>query len=207
MRKILLILPVLILTFIYSEQAKAQDVNYAEPAWYVSVGGTFGVHLFESTVDGVSEGDVSLDDAWGIDIKVGKRIKKWFSLEAEYEYINGFDFKILGENVLSLQANTLTGNVKFHYPFQRFIPYVVAGIGATWYRLDDETGLGIDFDGETVLAGRLGAGFDLFLNKNWAVNANYTVVLTTFDLTSPTQIENVSEVHYGAAQIGIAYYF
>ena len=122
MRKILLILPVLILTFIYSEQTNAQEVDYAKSAWYVSVGGSFDVHLFESTVNDISDSVVDLDNAWGIDIKVGKRIKRWLSLEVEYEYINGFDFTIFDEKVNSLQVNTLTGNVKFHYPIQRFLP-------------------------------------------------------------------------------------
>ena len=207
MKKILLIFPLLVFTFIYSEQAKAQDVDYAKPAWYVSVAGTFDVHLFESTIEGAGGGDLNLDSAWGIDVKVGKRISKWFSLEAEYEYVNGFDFTVADIKILSLQANTLTGNVKFHYPIQRFIPYVVAGIGATWFRINDETGIGIDFGSDTAFAGRAGAGLDIFLNKNWAFNANYTVVLTTFDLTSPTKEENISEIHYGALQVGIAYYF
>ena len=207
MRNILFILPLLILTFIYSEQSKAQEVDYAKPGWYVSVGGSFDVHLFESTANDVSDGVVDLDNAWGIDIKVGKRIKRWLSLEVEYEYINGFDFSISDVKVNSLQVNTLTGNVKFHYPIQRFIPYAVLGIGGAWYRVTDDTGLFDDFDSDTALAGRAGVGFDLFLNQNWAVNANYSVVLSTYDLTSPTELENVSDVHYGAFQVGIAYYF
>jgi len=95
MKKLILIIPLLFFTFIFSETVKSQNVNYAEPAWYVSIGGTFDVHLFESTLGDISEGDVDLSDTWGIDVKVGKRIKKWFSIEAEYEYIQGFDFKIL----------------------------------------------------------------------------------------------------------------
>jgi len=207
MKKILLIFPLLVLTFIYSEQVNAQDVDYARSAWYVSVAGSFDVHLFESTANDVSDGVVDLDNAWGIDIKVGKRIYTWLSLEVEYEYINGFDFSIFDVKVNSLQVNTLTGNVKFHYPIQRFIPYAVLGIGGAWYRVTDDTGLFDDFDSDTALAGRAGVGFDLFLNQNWAVNANYTVVLSTYDLTSPTELENVSDVHYGAFQVGIAYYF
>lgn len=163
--------------------------------------------LFESTGDDFSEDSVELDNSWGVDVKAGKRINNWFSLEAEYQYVNGFDFNIDGEKALTLKANTLTGNVKFHYPIQRFIPYAVAGIGGTWFQVEDETSIGLDFDGDTVFAGRLGAGFDVFINKNWAVNANYTVVLTSFDLKSPSTTANLKNVHFGAFQVGLAYYF
>ena len=95
MKKLILIIPLLFFTFIFTETVKSQNVDYAQPAWYVSIGGTFDIHLFESTLGDISEGDVDLSDTWGIDVKVGKRIKKWFSIEAEYEYIQGFDFKIL----------------------------------------------------------------------------------------------------------------
>ena len=207
MKKILLILPLLILAFIYSDTVQAQDVDYARPAWYVSVSGSFDVHLFENEIENAFDGIIDVKNAWGIDVKIGRRVLKWLSLEAEYEYVNGFDINVEDITIFKIPANTLTGNIKLHYPIQRFIPYVTAGIGGTWYNIKDQFGLGIGFESGTAFAGRVGGGLDIFLTEHWAINANYTFVLTTFDLKNPTQDNNISDIHYGALQVGIAYYF
>jgi len=207
MKKLVVTIPLVLFTLILSESVQAQSVDYARPAWYVSVAGTFDIHLFESEVKKAFDGVVDLENAWGIDLKVGRRLLYWLSFELEYEYVDGFDFNVDGIKILSLQVNTLTGNVKFHYPFRRFIPYAVAGIGGTWYNVKDEAGLGIGFESDTALAGRFGAGIDIFLTERWAINTSYTFVLTTYDLTNPTKLQNISGVYYGALQLGIAYYF
>jgi len=190
-----------------AESVQAQDVDYARPAWYVSVAGTFNVHLFEEEVDSAIPGVIDLEHAWGFDIKAGKRLYKWLSLELEFEYIDGFDFNLSDTKILTLRPSTLTGNVKFHYPFGRFLPYGIVGIGGTWFDIKDQFGIGIGFDTDVALAGRFGAGFDIFLTEHWAINANYSFVLTTFDLTNPAVIENISSIHYGSTQLGVAYYF
>ncbi len=207
MNKLFALILILISISFFSKDLYAQQVDYAKPAWYLSVGGTFDVHLFDSDINNISDGEVDLDNAWGMDFKFGRRFNKWFSLEAEYEFVNGFDAKFAGIKVFSVQANTLTGNVKFHWPIQRFIPYGTLGIGGTWYNIKDKTGLGLGFESDLALAGRTGVGLDIFITENWVINTNYTIVLTTFDLTNPTKPENVSDVHYGAFQIGVGYYF
>lgn len=207
MNKLLALILILVSVSFFSKDLYAQQVDYAQPGWYVSVGGTFDAHLFDSDINKISDGDVTLDNAWGMDFKVGRRFNKWFSLEGEYEFVNGFDLKFDGIKILSIQANTITGNAKFHWPIQRFIPYVTIGLGGTWYNIKDEVGLGIGFDSDLALAGRAGGGIDIFINENWVINTSYTVVLTTFDLTNPAKPENISEVHYGAFQIGVGYYF
>lgn len=207
MNKTFLAITVLFITFVYTHASHSDEINYARPAWYISGAGSFNIHLFKTADNDVAEEIVDLDEAWGFDIKIGRRLFKYMSIEAEYEYVDGFDFSIFDVEVLSLEANTLTGNLKFHYPINRFIPYITGGIGGTWYRTKNETGIGVGFESETALAGRAGAGFDLFINKHVALNANYTIVLSTFDLTSPTERENISNVNYGAAQVGLAFYF
>jgi len=207
MKKLIITLFVIVFTLNLSDSVNAQNNSYARPSWYASVAGTFDIHLFENEVESAFEGLVDIENAWGIDLKVGRRLLKWLSLEAEYEYIDGFDFNVDNVKIFSLQANTFTGNVKFHYPIQRFIPYAIAGVGGTWFNIKDEIGLGIGFESDLALAGRLGAGIDIFLTEKWAINTSYTFVLTTFDLTNPTKIENISGIYYGSFQLGVAYYF
>jgi len=207
MNKLLTLILILVSVSFFSKDLYAQQVDYAKPAWYLSVAGTFDAHLFDSDLKNLTDGDVTLDNAWGMDFKFGRRFNKWFSLEAEYEFVNGFDLKFDDIKILSVQANTLTGNVKFHWPIQRFLPYVMIGMGGTWYNIKDEVGLGIGFDSDLALAGRAGGGIDIFITENWAINTSYTIVVTTFDLTNPTKPDNISDVHYGAFQIGVAYYF
>jgi len=205
MNKLIITIFLVLFTLIPSESVLAEDVDYARPAWYVSIAGAFNVHLFEYEVDSAITGDIDLENAWGFDIKAGNRLFKWLSLELEFEYVDGFDFKLSGTKILTLRPGTLTGNVKFHYPFGRFLPYGIVGIGGTWFDIKDQ--LGIGFDNTVAFAGRLGAGFDIFLTEHLAINANYSFVLTTFDLKNPVVIENISAVHFGSTQLGVAYYF
>ena len=90
----------------------------------------------------------------------GYRILPFLATEVEYEWIDEFDIKLFGTKAFSLEAQSLTANLKWIVPTWRIQPYLLTGVGFTRWKLKDKVGLDIS-ETSIDLAGRLGPGFDV----------------------------------------------
>ncbi len=91
--------------------------------------------------------------------------------------------------------------------FRRVQAYLTLGLGATWYNLTDNTGIGLGYSGEAASAGRVGGGLRFYLDENWQLNAGAAVQLTTNDISNPGAQDSISAVHYVSAFAGVRYRF
>jgi len=183
------------------------DDQTVRKGWYAGVGATWAIHTFKDDIEKRFAGLVDVDDTAGFMLRGGYRRNKYLSLEFMYEYLDGFDVKVLGVKLFKIQSNTFTGNFKLYYPIKNWHPYILGGIGGSYYNIKDRSGTGLFVsDTSGAFAGRAGVGVDLYINKNWLVFLETTTVLTTHNLDSPTG-SGLSPNQFISIPIGIQYRF
>ena len=79
---------------------------------------------------------VRYDDSWGVNARVGYRALPFLALETEYEWLDGIGILTPIGRVAEYRPQTLTGNVKLIAPTWRVQPYLVAGGGVGFWRVD-----------------------------------------------------------------------
>ena len=192
------------------EHEEEEEDKYSRPGFYLGANGVFAAHLFEDEVEdslNIPGLGANVDNGFGFNVHGGYRWLSWLGTDLQYEYIEGFDVKVAGIEIFTLEAHSFTGNVRFIAPLERFEPYLTIGLGATWYNLKDKTGLGLGYNGETAFAGRVGGGLAFYLDENWQLNAGAAVQLTTNDISNPGAQDSISAVHYVSAFAGVRYRF
>jgi len=203
--------------------------------FYVGVGGSYSKNLFENEIEDVFEDelddaddlDIDIEDSFGVNGRAGVRLLPFLAVEAQYEWIRQYDIEIgattaspaaTGVAPLEFETHTLTGNLKLLAPLWRVHPYVLAGVGFQKFELEGDavstvpavgTVARIEEDG-LALAGRVGAGLDVYLTEHVLLNAEVSGVLTDEKVT--IQIpgivdESVQGLHYFAAGVGLQYRF
>jgi opacity protein-like surface antigen len=200
--------------------ASADDDGFSRSGPYLGVGATGAIHLFEDDVETQSAGFVEVDQSPGLNARVGYRVLSWLALEAQYEWVSGFDFvaaqdipanpligaKSKGTRLARLQSHAVTADLKLLLPIWRFQPYLIGGVGAAFYEFDDKTGAGLDKD-ETAFVGRVGLGADVYITKHLLAFVEGTGLLSTLDITDVTNQANISDLHYFSLQLGLQYRF
>lgn len=195
--------------------AAADDDGFGRRGAYLGLGATGAVHLFEDDVKQETGGAVEVDNSAGLNARLGYRLLSWLALEAQYEWVSGFDFVAAqdlspvaaqGDTLAKLESHALTANLKLLLPIWRIHPYLIAGIGGVFYNIDDQTGLGLGGD-ESAFAGRVGVGGDVYITKNLLAFIEVSGLLSTLDITAPTASANISEVHYFSTQLGLQWRF
>jgi opacity protein-like surface antigen len=183
--------------------ASADDFDRS--GFYLGVGGTYGIHLFGSQVQDALGNAVSVEDTGGVNARMGYRLASFLALEAQYEWMAGFDLTapVVGD-LATLSAHTATVNLKILLPFWRLQPYLLVGPGATYYRLEDRV-LGAFATDQWNFAGRAAVGLDAYVTKNVVANVEVGAVLTTHDLKAPTSTHGISALHYLGIQFGLQY--
>ncbi len=178
------------------------------PGWYAGVAGTWAIHLFEQELEDAFFNLASASDSAGLAVKVGYRFNKWFAGEFMYEWIDGFEVTgPLKVKLFDIVGHGFTVNGKAYYPIKNWHPYFLGGIGLFYTDIQDRTGTGLFVsDSETAFAGRVGAGVDLYINRNWVITLETTVLLTTTNLSSPSR-KGLSGLHYVSQQLGVMYRF
>ncbi len=175
---------------------------------YIGVNGAFGYPLFEDQVEDILGAGTELDYTWGLNTRAGLRLLSFLALEAQYEWMEGFEIKPPAASPVpnvDITGHTLTGNLKLYIPIQRVQPYLLAGFGFTKYKFAAQ---GFDSYTDTFFAGRVGAGADIYLTKKWAINAEASALLTASDLENIGQnLDSLSSLHYISASLGLMYRF
>lgn len=186
-----------------------EDEGFAHPGFYLGVGGSYVTDTFENSVqDALADAgigvSIDVDESWGANAVVGYRLLPFLAIEAEYEWIDEFDIRGNGTTVASLEAQSVTGNLKWIVPTWRIQPYLLTGLGATRWELEDDLGLGLS-DTRWDLAGRLGLGLDLYLTHHLLLTAGANAVLT--DTSVDLLGHEIRPFFYVGGQAGLQYRF
>jgi len=204
-------LPVLLLVCLLPGFAAADD-DYARPGGYLGIGGTYAFHWFPGNFDDDVTGGtaVKTENGGGLNVRGGYRFNSWAALEAEYEWIAGFENKVAGSKIFDLSYHTVTANGKFVYPgWGRFQPYGLVGVGFTVLLLDSRRDQGSSLDDSTVgFAGRVGAGLDVYLTQSWLLNVAIEAQLNTAQIDNSSSAgSDVGSLFYIPLQFGVQYRF
>jgi opacity protein-like surface antigen len=202
------LLIILASSFLLAGHAQAGD--YSRSGVYVGVNGAYGIDLFGSELRsafGVPR-EVSMGNSWGLNARLGGRLLSFLALEFQYEWMNGIPLNLDGVQVANFRPHTITGNLKFYIPIKIVQPYILAGAGVGIWKLEfDNPLLGSVFNqSNTGFAARLGAGIDVYLTENVALNVEGAGVLNTssFDFDAA---ESLSGLYYFSVSAGILYRF
>lgn len=131
------------------------------------------IPIFEGDPKGLS---VEQGNSYGYQVRVGYRLTDLFATELQYERAQGFSTNAVLENGVA-RARLITGNLRF-IPLQgEFEPYLVVGVGAGQYWINNQIeGISPLSGKQWEFAARFGTGFDLklvdhvFLNFEGAAN-------------------------------------
>lgn len=198
---------------------------------YLGVGGTGAVHLVGDTFDVPGAPATELSASGGANLRVGYRALPWFAIEAQYEWIDGFDAStiVLG-NFANLSSHSITADFKFLLPIGRFQPYLLLGPGASFYRIRPTNDLfstlaaiqvfplkvvGPSFgpqltvseSSQWAFAGRVGLGVDAYVTRNLVLDLEVSGVLTAHHFEQSAGLRDLSALHYLSTQLGIQYRF
>ena len=174
--------------------ARAQD--YVREGWYAGGRGVYTQVEFDT------QGEA--DDDFGFNLFAGYRMGKGFASDFEFEYIDAIP--VNGKPGPNFDVRTFDLAWMFRlYPlawafapdsmFQRVQPYLTAGPSIQWVQLHRVPGNDRDVGG---FAGRLGAGFDVYLTQSIALTADAKYTIGTGD---------VKDYRYWSIGWGLVYRF
>jgi opacity protein-like surface antigen len=188
--------------------ARADEPDYGRSGPYIGVGASRTANLVEAFLDGtpILE-DVDVSNSWGVNTRLGYRLTSWFSLEAEYEWLDRMNASLGGVNVGSLQMQSATANLRFIVPLRRFQPYFLLGAGAIFLNVHTP-GSQLEID-HSAFAGRVGLGLDVYLTENLLLNVGAEGLLSPAEVRLNTGSVSVSENGIGTVtfQAGLGFRF
>lgn len=152
-----------------------------------------GVHLLGASVEGEKVGISTAENPsmGGIGFHLRGRFSESFGLELSADFLAGSaDDMDLTQSTIPLMAG-----ITWHIlPTSRFQPYVIAGAGVHFTRLEY---FGGDYDIDiTELAGQLGGGVEVFLTENLALHADlrFQTVFKNLDTQEKIATDCISQV-------------
>ncbi len=145
-------------------EAEEKAPDYVRDGWYL--GGQWNM--------GFPHGG-AVDASQGLSAYVGWRFLKYWGMDFQYEWQNGF----VTPGISDTNAHVITLNTRAYLPFGRFQPFVLAGVGLFQTTIRDGAGVTTDSLGD--FAGRLGGGIDFYLTRNWVLEGSATYVLPAGD--------------------------
>lgn len=171
----------------YGDKAQPEESPAAAPAppteaedapegyWYIGAGALYSIENF----------NCEADNAWGYNIRAGRRINPMFAVEAEWEHpasqfddstrVDGF-----GQPGKDVTAWEITANGKF-YPIRGSVqPYALVGGG--YYQAD------LPHDQNGGFVARFGLGVDYLITDNIGVDAEVGYLLGTGDVSNFDQV-------------------
>jgi len=206
--KSLAIAAVFLVSTIAAQTVRADDDPYARKGGYIGVGGTYGVGLFDGSIeDAVEPLSAQVSNSWGAHATAGYRFNKYLAAEAEYEWVKGFRTRTANVPLAEIQTQTATANLKVIAPYRQFEPYFLVGAGATFATVDKAmfNNLDITTGGFSM---RFGAGLDYYLSPNFLLNVGTDVVVNSSKISSGIPGNHGGHgLDYLAAQIGFGWRF
>jgi len=152
----------------------SQD-DYSRMGNYASAAFAVGLPNFPqgSRLEHLTDSDVRLnkDNSYGFSLRLGQRLHPNFAAELAYDYQDNFDGFIRdtwGSRLDTTYENwSLMANFKFYMPQGAFQPYALGGLGIMDTKLKVED---MGSDKKTLFGARVGAGMDLYLNRDFYLN-------------------------------------
>ncbi len=181
--------------------------RYARPGFYVGLSGAIGGEAFGDLVTDTIASiglPTTVDSSAGLNARVGYRWKSWLAIEAQYEWMSRFQFRLGRINAAELGMHTWVVSPKVFVPYKNIQPYILFGIGGQLSVIDapprfvaDRT----DFN----FAMRPGVGLDYSMAENWVLNAEFAGVLPIAD--TQTGLVQVDQLFYVSGSLGLQYRF
>jgi outer membrane protein W len=190
-----------------SLRARADDADFARRGAYVGIGASRGFNSFgEAVHDATNTTSIDVEDTWGLNARAGYRFAKWFALEGEYEWLDGFPVRFQTTDLAEITTHTLTVNARFIVPLGRVQPYFVMGFGGIFFDTNNQTFL--HFSADDAPCGRLGAGVDFYVTRNLLLNLGAEGVLNDakIELAGPFG-DSGHGLDYVALQFGLGFRF
>ena len=184
------------------------EPDFGRPGAYVGAGASYSANLVEAFLDGTPIlQDIDVNNAWGVNARLGYRFASWLALEGEYEWLDQMNASLYGAHVGSLGFQAATANLKFIVPLWRFQPYFLLGAGALFSKVDTPFDQ-IQVD-HSAFAGRIGLGLDVYLTENLYLNAAAESILSPAEVRLNTGGINESEhgLGYVTFQAGLGFRF
>ena len=171
------------LLLLSADSAYAQD--YARNGFYIGVAGSIGIDAaVEDEFQKVTGVDVDIDEAGGLQARLGYRFHPRISAEIHFEWLDDADISVLaagGKDAMTLERFTYTANAKAYLLTGRFQPFLFAGAGLMQVEVEDTLGFGLSETDEDFAA-RFGGGIDIYATEKFAVSLDTSYVLPTGDL-------------------------
>lgn len=163
-------------------RASAQD-DFAREGVYVGVAGTFATYTSaEDELDDAGV-DADVDEALGLNARLGYRLHPNFAVEGEFEWLSEADIDVspFGD-IATIESFVLTLNGKLYVLTGRVQPFLLAGVGYMQGEIEDSVA-GVDVSQEEEsFAARVGGGLDIYITPNIAANLGLSYVIPTDDL-------------------------
>ncbi|NLE25303.1 MAG: porin family protein [Clostridiaceae bacterium] len=162
--------------------------------------GVFGSLVMPDDLDiNDGNGEIGLDDSFGLGIKGGFIIPQnpWLAAELEYTYLGEQDF----DNTIvsgDFSAHNFMANLLFRYPHEKIHPFIGAGIGFSKGTVE----IGSWDEDDTAFAWQLVAGVNFELAPQISLDLAYKYFNSEYD------IEDVDvEAQNHMIQVGVNYHF
>jgi opacity protein-like surface antigen len=191
------LLPLVLLLLPAPALAESAEPDYSRRGVYVGGEAIVAVEMqYEGEFREATGIDGRVDAAFGANGRIGYRLHPRIAVEAEFEWINGFDVKVEDDvKAADGEAWFASGNVKgYLLTDRRYQPFALIGLG--YYRAESELSTASLSDGD--LAFRVGLGFDACISEH---------VAFAFDIQYVRPSGNLKDLDYISIGVGLQYRF
>ncbi len=179
----LCLLPAPVLADQHEESEEKKKPGFGRRGFYMGLGFAYGFgDFYENAIEDEIPIRVNVDDAPGLNARVGYRVLSFLAFEAHYEWINDFNLDLSGLDVADQTTHTITGNLKLLLPLWRFQPYLMLGVGAQYYDIGSNL-TGLLEDNDWAFAGRPALGIDFYITRHLVFNVEGAGVIAVTDLS------------------------
>ena len=155
-------------TPVLAENHETTEVDHNRAGGYLGIGIS---HAWPSFGDNIGDNDGNWHSGMGFNARGGYRFNRFLAAEANVDFINRFRAKeSIGSNATlrnAIRTTATTFNIKAILPLDWVQPYVLGGIGFQAANLQEHLGNIRVSETNYNFVGRIAAGVDIMLHKNW----------------------------------------
>jgi opacity protein-like surface antigen len=193
----------------------ARAGDFSRMGFYLGGGASYSTDLYEDNIEDAVFGlKVDIEPTPGANARVGLRFLEFLGVEAQYEWLDEYDVDVayLGfKGSAEVKQQTLTANLKIYpIPFWRIQPYILGGIGFQRFVFDGRIAGGLVTleEKDTALAGRAGAGLDVYITEHIVIYGEGSVVFTDTKIDIPPAFgSDVDDIFTAGGQVGLMWRF